>query len=379
MRKFRVLASLLITTTLLLAACNFPRPTATPLAGGESSIQTVAAMTVEALLTSDAPTGTTAAPEASLTPMPTNTPNPSEPTPTATITATPQNTNTPETPCDRAAFVGESIPDGTEISADGQFTKVWTLKNNGTCTWNSSYSLVFVKGSAMTSVASKQLTSGTVAPGETIQIPIDLTAPSTAGTYRGDWMLRNSSGVLFGLGDAADETFWVSIKDTGSKISFFIDNMCSAQWSSSAGDLPCPGKSKDAKGFVIRQDAPKLQNNTTDNEPALWTNPQATNGGYIAGKYPATTINNGQHFKSVIGCLYDAKNCDVKFSLIYSADGGADQVLQEWNQTYSGNITSVDLDLSSLAGKSVVFTLKVTVNSGADQAQAFWLKPRLEP
>ena len=257
--------------------------------------------------------------------------------------------------------------------------KSWTLKNSGTCTWNSSYSLVFVKGTAMTNVASKQITSGAVSPGQTIQISVDLSAPTAAGTYRGDWMLRNADGVQFGLGDKADVSFWVQIKDTGTKVSYFVDNMCAAQWSNAGGNLPCPGKSNDNNGFIIRLDAPKLQNGSTDNEPALWTNPQAAAGGIISGKYPAITINPGQHFKAVIGCLFDAKNCDVKFSLIYSADGGADQVLQEWNQTYTGNFSSVDLDLSSLAGKSVIFTLKVTVNSGADQAQAFWLKPRLEP
>ena len=229
----------------------------------------------------------------------------------------------------------------------------------------------------MTSTASKQLTSENIEPGQTVKISVDLTAPASAGTYRGDWMLRNASGVSFGLGDAADQTFWVSIKDTGAKVSYFIDNMCAAQWSSAVGDLGCPGKSSDKNGFVIRLDAPKLQNNSTDNETALWTNPQATNGGYIAGRYPALTINNGQHFQAVIGCLYNAKDCNVKFTLIYNADNGGDQILHEWNQTYTGSMTKVDIDLSSLAGKSVIFTLKVTVNSGASQAQAFWLKPRI--
>jgi len=379
MKKPRRLYCIFLLLMLLLTACNFPTLTATPSSGGQDAVKTIAAMTVQALLSQNLPSDTPTGPQDTLTSVPTNTPNPTQPTIVPSTTQTPPTAAVTQTPCDRAQFVSETLPNDTEISPEGMFIKTWTLQNNGTCTWNSGYSLVFVKGEAMTSVASQQLTTSTVTPGQTIQVSVNLKAPSSDGTYRGDWMLRDGNGVSFGLGTDASSSFWVQIKVMGSKVSYFIDNMCAAQWSSGAGDLPCPGKTNAAKGFVIRQDAPKLQNGTTDNEPALWTNPQSTANGFIAGKYPAITINSGQHFKAVIGCLLDAKNCNVKFTLVANADGGADQVLQEWSLNYASPITNADIDLSSLAGKSVVFTLKVTVISGADQAQAYWLKPRLEP
>jgi hypothetical protein len=378
MKKPRRRFSIFLLCVLLLTACNFPTPTSTPSSGGQDAVKTIAALTVQALLAS--PSNTPSSATETLTPQPTNTTAPTEATAAPSTTETPLGaTSTQPTPCDRATYVSETFPDDTEISPEGMFIKTWTLKNNGTCTWNSSYSLVFVKGQAMTTVASKQLTTGTVAPGQDIQISVDLKAPSSDGTYRGDWMLRNASGVLFGLGTDASSVFWVQIKVIGSKVSYFVDNMCAALWSSGAGNLPCPGKTNQSKGFVVRVNAPKLQNGTTDNEPALWTNPQQTGGGFIAGKYPAITVNSGQHFKAAIGCLYNANNCNVKFSVIANADGGPDQILQEWSLNYASPITQADIDLSSLSGKSVVFTLKVTVISGADQPQAYWLKPRLEP
>jgi hypothetical protein len=388
MRKSPIITLIALVNIIMLTSCNLPRPNSTPTSGIQVSVQTIAAMTVEAILTQSMPSNTPLSPTKTYTSIPTNTlaatQLPSITTtpqlPTITITSQITTSVTPTSaPCDRATFVSETFPDDSEVSPEGMFSKTWTLKNNGICTWNSGYSIVFVKGDAMTTIASQPLTTGTVTPGESIKISINLKAPSTDGTYRGYWMLRNANGVLFGLGADAGNNFWVQAKVVGPKISFFVDNYCAAKWTSSAGNLPCPGQSSDQDGFVIRLDAPKLQNGTVDNDIALWTNPQPVTNGTIAGKYPAITISTGQHFMSVIGCLYKADNCNVKFSLIANADGGTDQILKEWNLKYTSPITFADVDLSSLAGKSVVFTLKVTIISGADQAQAYWLKPRLQP
>jgi hypothetical protein len=56
----------------------------------------------------------------------------------------------------------------------------------------------------------KQLTSGVVNPGDTVDVSVGLTAPSSAGTYKGFFKLRNSSGVIFGL--AGNNPFWVEIE-----------------------------------------------------------------------------------------------------------------------------------------------------------------------
>ncbi|HLO15367.1 MAG TPA: NBR1-Ig-like domain-containing protein, partial [Anaerolineales bacterium] len=86
----------------------------------------------------------TSTPTATTTPTPSPTSSPtitSTPTPSPTLSPTITPTPTKITPCDKAAFVADvSIPDGTLFSPGFQFTKVWRLKNVGTCTWTTSYS-----------------------------------------------------------------------------------------------------------------------------------------------------------------------------------------------------------------------------------------------
>ena len=53
---------------------------------------------------------------------------------------------------------------------------------------------------------------GNVAPGQTVDVSVTLTAPASAGYHIGYWMLRNPSGALFGAGNKANEAFYVEIK-----------------------------------------------------------------------------------------------------------------------------------------------------------------------
>jgi hypothetical protein len=143
--------------------------------------------------------------------------------------------------------------------------------------------------------------------------------------------------------------------------------------------LPCPGKTSDTNGFVVKLDAPKFETGYVDDEPALWTNPQLVENGEIRGTFPAVTVASGSRFKTIIGCLHEATNCNVKFSIAYRADGGSEQVLGEWTETYDNQFTTLDIDLNSLAGKSVQFILIVRANGPSNQDHAFWLVPRVGP
>jgi hypothetical protein len=105
-----------------------------------------------------------------------------------------------------------TYPDNTVVKPGQTFTKTWKLTNGGTGTWNSNFRLVFVSGDAMGGPASKTLNQS-VAPGASIQISVDLKAPSTSGkTYQGKWMLQTDNGTTFGLGANADGVFWVLVK-----------------------------------------------------------------------------------------------------------------------------------------------------------------------
>lgn len=112
---------------------------------------------------------------------------------------------------DQATFISDvTIADGTKIEAGKSFEKTWRLKNSGTCTWSTSYAMVFTGGNQMGGPASVALPKS-VSPNGTVDLKVTLTAPNTSGTYTGNWKLRNASGVIFGLGTRADQPFWVQI------------------------------------------------------------------------------------------------------------------------------------------------------------------------
>lgn len=99
-------------------------------------------------------------------------------------------------PCNRAYFISETIPDGTEFDLGESFTKTWRLKNTGTCTWNTNYKLVFAEGDQMGGPGSKNLTQS-VAPDEQVDISVDLEAPGSEGTYKGIWRIKDDENQTF--------------------------------------------------------------------------------------------------------------------------------------------------------------------------------------
>jgi hypothetical protein len=110
-----------------------------------------------------------------------------------------------------AEFIKDvTIEDYSTLKPNQLYTKVWEVKNIGTCTWTSNYTLVFTFGDRMSGMSPKYLNL-TVKPGETINLSIDLTAPKEPDIYQGNWMLQDEHGNQFGTGVAAKDFFWVAI------------------------------------------------------------------------------------------------------------------------------------------------------------------------
>ncbi|MEJ5224513.1 MAG: NBR1-Ig-like domain-containing protein, partial [Anaerolineales bacterium] len=315
------------------------------------------------------------------------------PSPTPTVTRTPTPTITPGGPtltpsatlppaasCDRAAFVSDvTVPDGTTFTAGSNFTKIWRLKNVGTCTWTSDYRVVFANGDAMSAATVVSLPR-VVKPGETVDVSIKMIAPNAPGTYRGEWKLRNAAGGLFGIGSTADKAFWVEIKvagvPAGGAYDFFA-NACQAEWRSGAGVLPCPGADGDSRGFVLRQDKPALENGTLSADPGLLTAPQNIFNGYIQGTFPAFRVQAGDRFQSIVNCESGAVNCYARFRLDYQV--GSEPVKTFWSflERYEGQYYRADVDLTPLAGKDVKFILFVSSAGFASGDRALWVAPRI--
>lgn len=307
------------------------------------------------------------------------------PTPTPIVPTATGPTNTPVPTaggaCDRAQFISDvTVPDGTAFAPNASFSKTWRLKNVGTCTWTTAYSVAFSSGDRMGGVDT--LIPQTVVPGQTVDVGVNLTAPSLAGSYRGFWILKNASGALFGIGSTFDKPFWVDIVVSGSSsggaAAFdFVNTVCQATWSSGAGVLPCPGTDGDTRGFILSLTSPRLENGSTSTQPGLLTFPQSTSTGYIQGVYPAFVVQSGDRFKSLLNCEYGASDCFVIYRLDYRIGGGAVQTLGTFGEKYDGLYYSADIDLSPLAGQNVNFILTVLANGSAVGDRALWVAPRI--
>lgn len=89
-----------------------------------------------------------------------------------------------------------TIPDMTTMTPASAFTKVWRVRNTGSCAWSPEYHLVFVSGDHMSGPASVSLTA--VAAGASTDVGVNLTAPAAPGTYVGTWRILADEGIAFG-------------------------------------------------------------------------------------------------------------------------------------------------------------------------------------
>jgi hypothetical protein len=336
-------------------------------------------------------TGTPPSPTVTSTvPSPTETLTGTPPSPTPTYTGTPPSptatsgtaTSTPPlSSCDKAEYVADvTVPDGTIFAPGTAFTKTWRMKNVGTCTWSSSYTLVFLSGEQMSGPETVNFPAS-AAPGETINLSINLTAPTTNGTYRGYWMMKNASGNLFGIGTLGDKPFWVEIKVSGSSggntAYDFVANFCSAQWFSGSGILPCPTAYDNENGYVLSHTTPIQENGLPASMPGLLTHPQKVYNGYIQGVYPEIAIQSGDRFQSLISCEFGFVTCYVTYRLDYQVGSGPIQTFWTFREAYEGLSYQADLDLSPLAGKNVKFILRVMATGSSAGDHAYWIGTRI--
>lgn len=197
MKKFMLqyaLVGLSLTSSIFLSACGSSENEMTPTLSVES-IQTQAVGTFAADITQTAlamPTDTTA-PTETVTPTSTNTPVMKE-TPTPTLS---DAGIVPTSACYSMAFVADvTIPDDTTMNPGDKFTKTWRVRNNGSCTWEAGFKLIFIGGEAM--AGSSMTLEGAVSAGTETELSVILTAPTAAGTYRSNWMMTDFGGTYFG-------------------------------------------------------------------------------------------------------------------------------------------------------------------------------------
>ena len=148
-----------------------------------------------------------------------------------------------------ASFVSDvTIADGSYIAPGSTFTKTWRIRNNGTTTWTTNYKLVFVSGTQMSAQNFVNLPYN-VGPGQTVDISVQMTAPTDAGTYKSNWMLVNESGTQFGVGTNGQTPVWAQIvnyvQTYNYNYNYCYPQWCYPQWCQPQRQYPVPGFSLD--------------------------------------------------------------------------------------------------------------------------------------
>jgi len=229
MRKTLITITTMLVFGLLMTACNGGAAATPDTAQAAALVATQVAQTVAAISSQQQQSA------------PTNTPG-SIPTLDANIpTTAPFNVPTLVMPPTSTALscnpppmnIGESPADGASYPANTAFTKTWTLKNMGTCKWNSNYKIRYESGDSMSGLQTMAF-PGDTAPNETATLSLGLTSNSTPGTYTGYWGLYDDKNIRFGQ-------IWVKINVT-SPTSGGTSNLVVTSVTVSGGDqltFPC--------------------------------------------------------------------------------------------------------------------------------------------
>jgi uncharacterized protein YkwD len=123
-------------------------------------------------------------------------------TPIAEVTA-PASAN-----CTNAAILlrDVTIPDNTQVQAGETFTKTWEFQNSGTCSWTN-YTVKFSSGESMNVPLSVPIMD--TPPSGKVQVSVELSAPSTDGTYTAAFTLNDPDANVIPIG--VEKSFWVKV------------------------------------------------------------------------------------------------------------------------------------------------------------------------
>ena len=159
----------------------------------------------------------------------------------------------------------------------------------------------------------------------------------------------------------------------------FVEEVCSAAWSTNATYLSCPGEpNEELGGYFEAADNTVVEGNLAVEAPVLIGQPGR---GYpvglgLFGKYPPFTVYPGDRFQAVIACQGDS-DCEVDFSLEYYPPGATRAVSWKWPHQAGGGPQQVSADLSSLAGQTIEFYLVLRPEDDLKDQWAAWIQPQI--
>jgi len=106
----------------------------------------------------------------------------------------------------KARFIEDiSIPDGSIISPDISYTKIWSIENDGNQKWPEGCKFKFVGGTNLSLNKVDEFPIPSFGIGEANIVSLEIKSPTRPGRYTSYWRIIDSSGNKFG------NRFWIDI------------------------------------------------------------------------------------------------------------------------------------------------------------------------
>ncbi|WKZ37900.1 MAG: NBR1-Ig-like domain-containing protein [Anaerolineales bacterium] len=122
---------------------------------------------------------------------------PATPTASGTLPTATVNPNVLAYGCNNLAFVRDvTMPAGTALQKNQDFTKTWKVQNTGTCNWMYQYRLTLLSGDGLG--ASSDAIQKQVAVWSWAEVSVRGTTPKKPGTYTSYWRMMDGGGHMFG-------------------------------------------------------------------------------------------------------------------------------------------------------------------------------------
>ncbi len=198
------------------------------------------------------------------------------------------------------------------------------------------------------------------------------TMPSSAGTYTLKLIVTD------GNGGKDEETRNIEVV---SLVYDFMAGASGANWVTGSGVIPFGGSASDNRGFAVFQTNVTLEDGTVYAK-VLETHPQWVNNGWISGQFPNATgvihIPAGAKFKAKVGFMAGLSGTDGVYFRMRFYDGSTWYHFPGISGIYCANegaLNDLNIDLSSIAGKSGSAFLQVDAGATSAQDWAVWVDP----
>ncbi|MGE5224034.1 MAG: hypothetical protein ACM3PY_16460, partial [Omnitrophica WOR_2 bacterium] len=119
-----------------------------------------------------------------------------------------------------------------------------------------------------------------------------------------------------------------------------------------------------------------LEDNLTY-DAVLATYPEVIDNGIIAGTFQPYTVVANDHFYAQGGFRNGCAAAKVTFILKY-LENGKTTTLATWDKSCNKMVSTFDVGLSTLVGKTVQFILEVDANGSSTGDLSVWINPRIQ-